>query len=337
MKTQVSKESLLNYFAGRATALQKQAIDEWAKDERNREVFFECLAAWENQNLQFIADEGKALIRHQQRMLDRPINESAAPFVTTTELKTSRIKPSWFGWTMAASVSLIIIATSINVKDYLLYTTYRTDFGETRTVKLTDGSRVTLNANSSLRVPRFDFGKKTRKVVLLGEADFSIKHMLNHQHFVVQTVENFEVVVLGTEFLVNTRDKGKKVVLSKGKVRLHYQEGTVNKQLLMKPGNLVTFDGGGRVNVEQTSKPQDFASWKDHRFVFDGTTLTEVSNLFAQNYGITLQIADKALAQWTISGAFTAHSAEELIETIASASDLTYQQRGNTIVVTQRH
>ena len=88
MKTQVSKESLLNYFADRSTAVEKQAIDEWAKDEHNREVFFECLASWENQNLQFVADDRKALIRHQQRMLDQPVNEPAAPFVTTTKLKT---------------------------------------------------------------------------------------------------------------------------------------------------------------------------------------------------------------------------------------------------------
>ena len=102
---------------------------------------------------------------------------------------------------------------------------YKTAFGETRTVTLTDGSQVTLNANSSLRVPRFGFGKRTRDVTLLGEADFSIKHLPDDQRFVVQTDKNFEVVVLGTEFLVNTREKGTKVVLNKGKVRLLYQEG----------------------------------------------------------------------------------------------------------------
>lgn len=333
MKAQVSKDSLFNYFAGRATAWQKQAIEDWAKDHHNREVFFECLADWESQNPQFIADDRQALIRHQQRVLDRSDNER----VTSTKLKTSRTKPNWFGWMMAASVSLIVIMMSVSIKNHLFYTTYKTNFGETRTVILTDGSRVTLNANSCLRVPRFNFGKQTREVVLVGEANFSVKHLLNHQHFVVHTDKNFDVVVLGTEFLVNAREEGRKVVLSRGKVRLLYQEGSTSKQLLMKPGNLVTFDHRGRVSLAQTLKPQDFISWKDHRFVFDGTTLAEIRTLFAQNYGIKLQIPDKELAHWTISGAFTAHSAEELIETIASASDLAYQQQGDTIIITQSH
>ena len=338
MKTQISKESLFTYFAGRATALQKQAIDEWAKDEQNREVFFKHLAAWENQNLQFVPDDRKAFMRHQQRLLDRAVREPTAPSLTVSaEPRTLRLKQNWFRWLVAASVSLTAVAAGMYANDSLLYSTYHTHFGETRTVQLPDGSRITLNANSSLRVPRFQFGRQNRKVVLRGEADFAIKHLPDHQPFVVRTDKNFEVIVLGTEFLVNTREQGKKVVLSTGKVRLLYQEGTANKQLLMKPGHLVTFDHRGRANLKQTLQPGNFTSWKDHRFVFDGTTLAEISTLFAQHYGVTLQIPDKVLAQWTISGAFTAHSADELIETITSASNLTYQQRGSTIIITQPH
>ena len=338
MKNQVSKETLFNYFAGGATALQKQLIDEWAKDDSNRELFFECLAIWENQNPQFIADTNEALKRHQQRILNQSKNETVdSSQATLREPITHWLKPLWFRSLIAASVSIILLLSGLFFKENILFTTYSTPFGETRTVTLTDGSLVTLNANSSLRVPRFGFGQKTREVVLVGEADFSIKHLPNHQHFVVQTNKHFEVVVLGTEFLVNTREKSTKVVLNKGKVRLLYQEGKANKALTMKPGNLVTFDNEGRVSLKQTPKPQDFISWKEHRFVFDGTTLAEISGLFAENYGITLQIPDKALTQWTISGAFTAYNAKELIETLASASNLTYRQQGDTIVITQAH
>ena len=59
--------------------------------------------------------------------------------------------------------------------------------------------------------------------------------------------------MLGTEFLVNTREKAKKVVLNKGKVQLLYQEGETSKQLMMKPGNLVTFDQTGRVSLKQNT------------------------------------------------------------------------------------
>jgi len=338
MKNQVSKETLFNYFAGGATALQKQLIGEWVKDETNRERFFECLAMWENQNTQFIADANAALKRHQQRIKNHTINETAKqPEIASAKPVVYNLRPNWFRWMIAASVGVLLMLSGIFFKDELLFKTYSTEFGETRTVILSDGSQVTLNANSSLRVPRFGFGQETRKVDLLGEADFSINHMPDHQNFVVQTDKKFEVVVLGTEFLVNTREKGTKVVLNKGKVRLIYQEGETKKQLTMKPGNLVTFDQKGRVSLKQTLKPRDFTAWKEHRFVFDHTTLAEISNLFAQNYGISLQIPEHALTQWTISGGFTAYNADELLETLASASNLTYQRQGNDVVITQEH
>lgn len=336
MKPRISKESLFNYFAGQATALQKQQIDEWAKDEQNREVFFECLAAWENQNSQFNPDVHEALKRHQRRMTHQPIRTPEPNPMAESGVRSLPSLP-WFRWFIAATISLVLLFSGLYFSDQLLYTTYQTPFGQTRTLTLSDGSRVTLNANSSLQVPRFGFGQKTRNVILSGEADFSIRHLPNHQKFTVQTNKKFEVVVLGTEFMVNTREHGQKVVLNKGKVQLLYQEGETAKQLTMKPGHLVTFDPAGHANVKQVANSREFTSWKEHRFVFEQTTLADLSTLFLENYGLQLQFPDKELMQWTVSGAFTANSAEELIETLTSASDLTYRRQGNSLIISQQH
>ncbi|GAB4020103.1 FecR family protein [Spirosoma koreense] len=334
MKPRISKESLFNYFAGQATALQKQQIDEWVKVGENREFFFECLVIWETQNRQFSVDTNAALDRHRQRMAGEVSQSTAAPVRFDPQPSRSTL-PTWFGWFIAATVSAVLLFTATPAKEYLLFESYQTSFGETRSLMLSDGSRVTLNANSSLRVPRFGFGEKTRKVTLTGEADFTVKHLPNHQKFVVQTDKQFEVVVLGTEFMVNTRESGQKVVLNKGKVQLRYQEGKATKQLIMKPGNLVTFDRQGRANLKQTPKPQDYTAWKENRLVFDGTTLAEVSLLFKEVYGIHLQFADESLTKWTVSGAFTATNADELIETMSSAANLTYQRKGDTLFISQ--
>ncbi|MBD2751260.1 FecR family protein [Spirosoma validum] len=336
MKPRISKESLFNYFAGQATALQKQQIDEWAKDEQNRELFFECLAAWENQNSQFTPDVNEALKKHQQRMIHQPVRTANTVPGTEAEVRSLLSLP-WIRWFIAATISLVILFSGLHFKDSILYKTYQTPFGETSTLTLSDGSRVTLNANSTLQVPRFGFGQNTREVILAGEADFSIKHTPSHQNFIVQTNKKFEVVVLGTEFMVNTREHGQKVVLNKGKVQLRYQEGETAKQLTMKPGHLVTFDPAGHASVKQVANSRDFVSWKEHRFVFEQTTLAELSTLFLENYGLQLQFPDKDLMQWTVSGAFTANSAEELIETLTSASDLTYQRQGSSLIITQQH
>ncbi|RRB02685.1 FecR family protein [Larkinella rosea] len=332
MKTQVTKELLFNYFAGRTTAFQKQLIDEWAKDTDNREQFFSWLEIWESQNPQYVADVQKALSRHQNRMAQKPDEDSSVD----TELPVERFwgRQNWFKWVAAASVLLLMAAGWIN-RDELLNEKYATAYGETRRLTLADGSEVTLNANSMLKVPRFGFGYQTRDVELTGEATFSITHTTDDQRFVVKTGRNFEVVVLGTEFTVYNRERGGKVVLNKGKVQLRYQEGKAPRELMMKPGDLVTLNRrSGHAQLRQVSQPENASAWRENRFVFEETTLEEIAQLFKENYGLILEIADPKLAKWTVSGSFTARNAEELLESLMEGASLTYKRTGKHIVIT---
>lgn len=327
MKTQVTKETLYNYFSGRATVFQKQMIENWAQDRQNRELFYGYLAMWEREHPQYVADPQAALERHRARMAQQNENE-----VETEEFVAERRISSRY--MMAASIAFLVLLGGWVFRGNLLYKTHTTAYGQTQTLKLEDGSQVVLNANSSLKVPRFGFGHRTREVYLTGEANFSVTHMANHQSFVVKTGRDFDVVVLGTEFVVNTRPAAAKVVLNKGKVQLRYQEGNAQKQLTMKPGDLVTMEVGGKARLRQIAKPQNYAAWQDHRFVFEETTLKEVAQLFEDNFGIPVEIPETELAQWTLSGSFTANNAEELLETLTEAANLSYRKEENKIIIT---
>ncbi len=328
MKTQVTKETLYNYFSGRATVFQKQMIEDWAQDQQNRELFYEYLAIWEREHPQYVVDIDAALERHRLRM--EPQNENGGEteeFIVVERRISSRFM-------MAASLAFLVLLGGWVFRENLLYKTHTTAYGQTQTLKLEDGSQVVLNANSSLKVPRFGFGRQTREVHLKGEANFLVTHTTDHQKFVVKTGQEFDVVVLGPEFVVNTRPAAAKVVLNKGKVQLRYQEGNAQKQLTMKPGDLVTMEAGGKANLRQIAQPQNYAAWQEHRFVFEETTLKEVAQLFEDNFGIPVEIPETELAQWTLSGSFTAYNAEELLETLTEAANLSYRKEGNKIIIT---
>lgn len=333
MKTHVTKELLFNYFAGRTTTFQKQLIDEWVKDAANREQFFAWLEHWESQNPQYVADVQSAVERHQRRMTQGAEEDGFSekdPAVPAVEWWQP-----WATWVAAASVAFLLAAGWI-YRDKLLNETYTTAYGQTRHLMLADGSEVTLNANSSLKVSRFGFGSRTRDVELAGEASFSVTHTPDDQPFVVKTARNFEVVVLGTEFTVYNRERGGKVVLNKGKVQLRYQQGRSPRQLTMKPGDLVTLDRrNGPVQLRQLTQPENLSAWRENRFVFEETTLEEITHLFRENYGLELEITNPKLAEWTVSGSFTAHNAEELLESLMEGSALTYKRTGNHIVITE--
>lgn len=334
MKEGINKELIFSYFSGRATAIEKEIIDQWASQSQGKELFFIWLQEWENQNLQYQADVEKGLSRHKLRMSreDRPM-----AVVENNPSLPERLVLWWPGgsW-FAAAMVLIIVSAGWLSRDSIRYQTFSTSFTETKRLQLADGSKVVINANSSLRIPRFGFGEKMREVYLTGEADFNITHTKDHKRFIVHANDNLDIEVLGTEFNVYARPRGTKVVLNKGKVQLNYRDGRSVRQLTMSPGDLVTMDNNGIKSVTKTENPQNYSAWKAHRFIFENESLMEICHLFEDNFGVKVQIPDSTLARQTISGSFTALNAEELLEILTDDSGLSYQKSddGKTVTLT---
>ena len=332
MDNPVNKELLQKYFAGGATIFEKSLIDEWSKEPQNQETFYWMLAQKEIRNPQFIPDTEVAIERHFNRFETKNENNLMQQVPVFKESLLIRLV-SWKKWVMAASIALIIGMSSWMNRSDIVFKNYHSEYGEVKILSLEDGSEVILNANSTLRVPRFGFGKKVRAVFLEGEGQFSVKHTLDNLPFVVKISQGLEVVVLGTEFTVFSRSRGAKVVLNKGKVRLRYTEGNKNKQILMIPGELVTFDNARKLKEISKTIPKNYAAWTEHRFVFKETTLHEISTLFLENFGIQVKIEDEKLANWTVSGSFTANNADELLEILADASNLNFRHEQDFIII----
>ncbi len=319
MKTQVDKELAFNYFAGRATPLQKQLIDEWVQQPQQEELFYQWLDEWENQQLQYTAEVPHSLAQFQQFM------------ARTTPLPFSASEPEsyplrglpWRRLLVAASAVLGLGIVLWLFREPLLYRQYATGFGETRSLHLPDGSRATLNANSSLSVPRFGFRFHRREVKLAGEAIFSVTHTRDHKPFVVHTDNKLEVLVLGTEFSVFARPRGTQVVLTEGKVQVQYTPGEKPaSQFIMKPGEVASLTPQGQLSVKSVPAPENHTAWARKQFVFDNTSLREISAMLQENYGVRVKISDAKLACQTVSGSFTAQTAEELLGALADILEL---------------
>lgn len=336
MEEAVNKDLVFTYFSGRATALEKESIDRWVKTPLGQELFLAYLQEWENSNLQYLANVEQGISRHFSRIGD---HVNAGPQIESAPPKPEKHfgKRRWLLWVAASGWIGLLAAAGWLLRDPILYETHATGFGETRKLELAYGSRVTLNANSSLKVPRFEFGQKVREVFLKGEASFSVNHTKDHQRFIVHANNALEVDVLGTEFNVFARARETKVALIKGKVRLRYLDGTGPKNLTMEPGDLVTRDSGGQTSLAKTQYPKNFSAWESHRYILDNTPLLEVCHLFEDNFGITVVIADSALAMRTISGSFTALNAGELLEILTYDSGISYKKssNGKTITLTE--
>jgi len=138
---------------------------------------------------------------------------------------------------------------------------------------------------------------------------------------------------LGTEFVVYARQRGTKVVLNKGKVIL----SSANKReiITMKPGDMVNISKKGELKLQVLNKEKlsTQLSWKDHRFVFDNTPLKEIGSLIKENFGVEIKIQTPELANRTITGAFKAESAEELVNVLAEMLSFNVVKEENSYVI----
>lgn len=124
----------------------------------------------------------------------------------------------------------------------VLYNTLSTAKGETYPVKLSDGTMVWLNAESSIRYP-VSFNGDIRKVQVTGEAYFEVKPSLalladghtGKRPFVVDA-PGMEVVVLGTHFNINSYsdESAVKTTLLEGKVKVLSKSGSA--VAILEPG-----------------------------------------------------------------------------------------------------
>lgn len=329
MKEQLSKHTLFNFFSGQASPLQKRLIEDWLTQSANTEKYYEWLEEWEEKHPQFIPDMEHGLEQYLRRM-----STSDKPVIYANTIKSlGTFSTRWIGY--AAAIILLFASTLYLSYDFFKYETFTTDFAEVRTLVLDDGSKVSLNANSFLKVPRFGFGKKTREVFLYGEAEFSVVHEKNDTKFLVHTTDHLEVEVVGTEFIVYSRTRGSKVVLNKGKILLRSLTDTTHKTLAVKPGDVVTVHQGA-FRIKEKQKVQAHAAWKEHRFVFDHTPLTEIAFQVEENFGLKMQINDTLLAKRELTGTYEAMNAAELLDVLSRVLDVEVKQTGKNVYVNAR-
>ncbi len=334
----VNKALLFQYFAGNASPAQKRLIAEWLAHAESQELYFEWLAEWQSQSPQFLPDgqeRYEAYVRYMRENPNAALSADEGPQEHVPAAATRRIgrRP----WLMAAASVLVLGMSAWLGRDRILYKTYATEFGETRSVQLSDGTKVILNANTSMQVPRFGFGEKTREVKLNGEAFFNVTHTIDNKRFMVKTDDHFEVMVLGTEFSVYTRQKGGKVLLKKGKVHVLFSEGKQKKELVMKPGDLVTMEkSAAKPVVKANADTGKLTAWTGNRFVFDKTPLSEVASQLQEHYGIKVEIKDNRFASRTVSGTFQPESGEELLALLSELFDFRLAREGEAYLILQK-
>jgi ferric-dicitrate binding protein FerR (iron transport regulator) len=168
----------------------------------------------------------------------------------------------------------------------LIYNTLQTPPGGEYELVLPDGSRVWLNAASSLRFPT-RFSGNDRTVELSGEAYFEIAPNAA-QPFFVQAVHGPKVAVLGTSFNISaySDDPSIQTTLMTGKVKVISPQG---KSVTLRPSQQARIAGGGGDFTVMEADTDKIIAWKTGTFEFEDDDLYTVMKQLARWYDVEVK------------------------------------------------
>ncbi|MDP4128906.1 MAG: FecR domain-containing protein [Bacteroidota bacterium] len=209
------------------------------------------------------------------------------------------------------------------------FNTLTTPNGTQYQITLADGSRVWLNAGSSLQFPSV-FSGNERRVVLTGEGYFEVAKNLQ-KPFLVQSGLGL-VRVMGTHF--NVRNYS-----SEQEFRTSLLEGLVcfkagEDSVLLRPGQQSVLTEKGKVRVDSTDTRQAVV-WREHLFWFQAEPFEEIMGEIARWYPI--QVVYKGKIDEHFSGILPRNrSLIETLRTLELAGYVYFIIEGNEVQVIPR-
>ncbi len=195
------------------------------------------------------------------------------------------------GTTINKQEGVVRYIKNSSLSDREIFNTLITVTGEEYTLMLSDGTKVTLNAESQIKFPVV-FIKNKRTVEVKGEAYFEVSHDARHP-FVVKTNKSV-IQVLGTSFNIKAyNDEPVEVAtLVEGNINIRNKEQAA-PAVILNPGEQALVTGHeSKIKVEQVNTTY-FTTWKDGNFVFKNERLEDIVRTLKRWYHFDVEFKDE--------------------------------------------
>jgi transmembrane sensor len=225
-----------------------------------------------------------------------------------------------------------------SVSGEIAYNTMTTPKGRQFQLTLPDGTRVWLNAASSLRYPTA-FSGNERLVSVTGEAYFEVARNTK-QPFKVNVNGKATVEVLGTQFNVNAYDNESSIqtTLLNGSVRVAHANTTAPSAVVLKAGqqarmaNTANAASSGNIKLVNEVDINKVMSWKNGLFDFEGASLSEVMRQIERWYDIEV-VYEKGIPNVEFEGKMTKDVPLKDLLTMLDRSDVRFRIENRKLIV----
>jgi transmembrane sensor len=245
-------------------------------------------------------------------------------------------------WLPRALVATLLIAGATTIAWYLTHgADYRTPIGGLASVPMSDGSKVTLNTDSVIRLAVTD---RERRVELdQGEAFFEVAKDPGRP-FVVNAGTR-RIIAVGTKFSVRREGSEVRVFVTEGKVRFEDDSlpkplpsaGTAEtspRETLLRAGTIARAGESG-VLVQEKSLPEveEYLSWRMGYLIFREAPLADAVAEFNRYNEQQIVIEDPQVAVIRLSGKFRATNFEAFVRLLSEGFPISVRHSGRQILL----
>ncbi|MGH7105392.1 MAG: FecR family protein [Acetobacteraceae bacterium] len=263
-----------------------------------------------------------------------------------------RVRTRWRGsparaWALAASVAAAAVAVFYFSGLFRSGVEYRTGIGTLRVVQLRDGSRISLDADTAVRVA---YGETERRVRLeSGQAYFQVRHNPGWPFVVV--AGRHQITDIGTAFMVRYGSGRTAVTLLEGRVavssRSHESGGSARVSPAAAPGlaaggqpQAIILTAGQRLTFAAAGPPQldrprldDLTAWLHREIMLNDTPLPRAIAQLNRYDPVRLVIADPQVARLRVSGIYHTGNNREFALLLAKLYGIQFAEHGDRITL----
>jgi ferric-dicitrate binding protein FerR (iron transport regulator) len=228
----------------------------------------------------------------------------------------------------SSAAAVIAILLGLSALTFLYTKTIESLPGEKLFAELPDGSRVEMNAGSTLKYHPLKWNFQ-RELQFEGEGFFD-----------VAKGKKFEVVsesgitqVVGTSFNIYARESNYRVSCFTGKVKVI---STNNESVLLGPNNHVELENGKLV-MKTNYKTEKATDWKSNRFDFAGRSLNEVFNEIERQFAVKIQVQNELKNRNFSSNFSKPDNVEEVLDYVCKSMQLKYVKKSDGVFLVEKN
>jgi transmembrane sensor len=190
---------------------------------------------------------------------------------------------------------------------------YSTPVGRMETVVLQDGSRVTLNTDTAIKVM---LGARERRIVMLrGEAFFDVSPDPSRP-FVVEG-DHSSAVAVGTHYAVRVGEADD-VAVEEG----HVSVSTAARQVMLDAGGVAHIPREGDL-ASGVGDVATMTSWREGKLVFSGRPLSDVLDELGRYRSGRIIVVGEALSRMRVSGVFETTNVDQSLAALEASLPIT--------------